>query len=353
MTEKYSARKLSRCAATLLAGSMALAVPALLNSQTTTTTTTPPKKPAPTVAAKPAPQAKAAVATTTPAAKPVAATTAKPVAAAQTTAKPVAASQVTPATTTTTGQSASQIVQPASSQSVIQQNGVAGQNVLPASSSAGSVSSVPTTANGQRGAVGLQGVGSFLWADWTAVVYGCWRSGTRVLCDFDTSKTNPTQANANQLWGGLNLVDDGGRVSARHNEFFMGDDGSQFQTGYISQTPVRTLMEYDDVSTNINHATLILANQRVQNVPITNVDPSQPAGTIPARGAGQAPAAAAGTGPANGAPASGTPLDQAQNGVNNAQNTVNNTTNTVNDQKQKAKGLWQSLKGAAQSTTSH
>jgi hypothetical protein len=193
-----------------------------------------------------------------------------------------------------------------------------------------------------------------LWGDWTAVVYGCWRSGTRVLCDFDTSKQNAQQVNAEQLWGGLNLVDDGGRVSARHTEFFMGDDGSQFQTGYISQTPVRTLMEYDDVSANITHATLVLANQRVQNVPITNVDPSQPAGTIPARSAGQAPAAASASGaPASGAPASNNPVDQAQNGVNKAQDAVNNTSSQVNDQKQKAKSLWQSLKGTAQSTTSH
>lgn len=325
MTQKFMTRKLSAFPAALLAGSIALALPTWLNSQTTTTTP-PPKKPVPAVAAKPAPQAKAAVATTAPA------------------AKPVAASQVTPAATT--GQSASQVVQPASSQSVIQQNGVAGQNVLPASSSAGSVSSVPTTASGSRGAVALQGVGSFLWGDWTAVIYGCYRSGTRVLCDFDTTKTNASQATANGLWGGLNLVDDGGRVSGRHNAFFMGDDGSQFQNGYVSTTPVRLLMEYDDVSANITHATLILANQKVQNVPITNVDPSQPAGTIPARGAGQAPAAAAGTAPAgSAAPASTNPIDQAQNGVNNA-------ANQANTQKQKAKSLWDSLKTATQ-TTSH
>jgi hypothetical protein len=328
MKQNLSTRKLSTFPTALLAGSMALAMPALLNSQTTNATT-PPKKPVPATAVKPAPQAKAAVATTTP--------TAKPVAATQTSA------------TSTTGQSASQVVQPASS-TAYQSTGVAGQNVLPASSSAGSVSSVPTAASGQRGAVGLQGVGSFLWGDWTAVIYGCYRSGTRVLCDFDVTKTNPQQANANQLWGGLNLVDNGGRVSARHNAFFMGDDGSQFQTGYMSQTPVRLLMEYDDVSANITSATLVLANQRVQPVPINNVDPSQPAGTIPARGAGQAPAAAAapaGSAAAGTAPASNNPVDQAQNGVNNAQNQVNN----ANNQTQKAKSLWNSLKGAAQSTT--
>lgn len=196
--------------------------------------------------------------------------------------------------------------------------------------------------------MGLQGIGSFLWGDWTGVVYGCWRTGTRVVCDFDTSKQNPTQAVANNLWNGLNLVDDGGKVSGRHNEFFMGDDGSQFQNGYMSQTPVRTLIEYDDVNPNITHATLILANQRVQNVPITNVDANQPAGTIPARGAGQAPAAAAGGGtPAGNAPASNNPIDKAQNGVNSAQDTINN----ANTQKQKGKSLWDSLKSATQSTT--
>jgi len=115
----------------------------------------------------------------------------------------------------------------------------------------------------------------------------------------------------------------------------------------MSTTPVRLLMEYDDVSATIAHATLVLANQRVPNVPITSADPSQPAGTIPARGAGQAPAAAAAGAPAAGAPASGNPVDQAQNGVNNAQNTVNN----VNTQKQKAKSMWDQLKAAGQSTT--
>jgi len=341
--------KISRVATGFLASTLILAVPALTVAQTTP----PPKKPAVATPAKPA-QAKAATTPAATTAKPVAAsqtTAAKPVAASQTTmAKPVAASQTAARPVAATQTNTAVPATTSTGQTMYQPNGVATQNVYPATSSAGSVTSVPN--NQQRGAVGLAGVGSFLWADWTAVVYGCWRTGTRVLCDFDTSKTNPQQANANQLWGNLNLVDDGGRVSQRHNEFFMGDDGSQFQTGYISQTPVRTLMEYDDVSPNINHATLVLANQRVQNVPISNVDPSQPAGSIPARGAGQAPAAAGA--PSSSAPgASGNPLDQAQNGVNNAQNTVNNATGQVNDQKQKAKSLWQSLKGATQSTTSH
>jgi hypothetical protein len=345
--------KLSNVATGFVACAMILVLPALAAAQTTTT---PPKKPAVATPAKPV-QAKPAVATAPVAAKPVAATT--PVAAKSATAatpvaaKPVAATAtaapVKSATgpTTATGQMA---VQPASSQAAIPATSTAAsQNIVPASSTAGSVSSVPTAASGQRGAVGLQGTGSFLWGDWTAIAYGCFRSGTRVLCDFDTLKQNPQQANANQLWGGLNLVDDGGRVSGRHEAFFMGDDGSQFQTGYISQTPVRLLMEYDDVSANITHATLVLANQRVQNVPITNADPSQPVGTIPARGAGQAPAAAAEgapAAPASGAPAAN-PVDKAQNGVNNAQNQINN----VNTQKQKAKSMWDQLKGSVQSTT--
>jgi hypothetical protein len=339
-------RKLSNVATGLVAGAMLLALPTLIAAQTTTPP--PPKKPAVATTAKPV--AKAAVATT-PAttAKPVAATTAAPVAAkpvAATTAAPVAAKPVaattsaTPATTNTAAPAYSQTAVPATSTA-------AGQNIVPASSSAGSVSSVPTAASGQRGAVGLQGVGSFLWGDWTAVAYGCFRSGTRILCDFDVTKTNAQQANANQLWGGLNLVDDGGRVSARHNAFFLGDDGSQFQTGYMSTTPVRLLMEYDDVSATITHATLVLANQRVPNVAITSADPSQPAGTIPARGAGQAPAAAAGGAPASGAPAAGNPIDKAQDGLNNVQNTVNN----ANTQKQKAKSFWDQLKATGQGTT--
>ena len=349
MIEKHS-----KSVAGFVASALILALPAVTNAQTTTP---PPKKPAVATTTTAKPVAKTAVATTPATAKPVAASTAAPIAAKPATtsaapvaAKPVAATAATPvgakpvaATPAATG-----TVVPASSQTAIPaSSALAGQNVVPVSSSAGSVSSVPTAASGQRGVVGLQGVGSFLWGDWTAVAYGCFRSGTRILCDFDVTKTNAQQANANGLWNGLNLVDDGGRVSARHNAFFMGDDGSQFQTGYISTTPVRLLMEYDDVSATIAHATLVLANQRVPNVPITSADPSQPAGTIPARGAGQAPAAAAAGAPAAGAPASGSPVDQAQNGVNNAQNTVNN----VNTQKQKAKSMWDQLKAAGQSTT--
>jgi len=352
MIEKHS-----KSVAGFVASALILALPAVTNAQTTTP---PPKKPAVATTTTAKPVAKTAVATTPATAKPVAASTAAPIAAKPATtsaapvaAKPVAATAATPVgakplAATTATPAATGTVVPASSQTAIPaSSALAGQNVVPVSSSAGSVSSVPTAASGQRGVVGLQGVGSFLWGDWTAVAYGCFRSGTRILCGFDVTKTNAQQANANGLWNGLNLVDDGGRVSARHNAFFMGDDGSQFQTGYISTTPVRLLMEYDDVSATIAHATLVLANQRVPNVPITSADPSQPAGTIPARGAGQAPAAAAAGAPAAGAPASGSPVDQAQNGVNNAQNTVNN----VNTQKQKAKSMWDQLKAAGQSTT--
>jgi hypothetical protein len=186
----------------------------------------------------------------------------------------------------------------------------------------------------------VPGAGSFIWGDWTLVAYGCYRTGggTRVLCDFDTTKQNGVQANVNSMWYGLNLVDGNGKVTTRHSVFFMGDDGSQFDTGYISTTPVRLFMEYDDISPNVTTASLVLGQQRVQGVSILAVDPNAPPGSVPARGGAQPDQQAAAQA---GTPAAGNAVDQAQQGVNN-------TVNNVNDKKTKAKGIWDQIKGTAQ-----
>jgi hypothetical protein len=207
-------------------------------------------------------------------------------------------------------------------------------------SAAGGVSSY---ANNQRGAVTMPGAGSFVWGDWTLVAYGCYRTGvgTRVLCDFDASKQNGTQANANQMWQGLNLVDASGRVIQRHNSFFLGDDGSQFETGYISTTPVRMFIEYDDVGPSVTSATLVQGQNRVQGIAIQAIDPSAPPGAVPARSAAQDPSQAQAAQP--GAPATGA-MDKAQQGMNG----VNNQISNVNDKKAKAKGIWDQLKGTMQ-----
>ena len=139
-----------------------------------------------------------------------------------------------------------------------------------------------------RAPVAAQGVGSFLWpGDWTLTAYGCFRSGTRLFCDFDTTSQNNLQADAS-IWsggGGVDLVDDGGKITRRHNAFFVGSDGSQFTTAYISPQPVRFIIEYDDVDQRYTSISLILGRERIQAIPITLIDPSQPAGRIPARAA--------------------------------------------------------------------
>ena len=90
---------------------------------------------------------------------------------------------------------------------------------------------------------------------------------------------------------------------------------------------------YDDVAPNINSVALVLGRNRVQGVPITTADSTQPAGTIPGRGA----ASTQGTGAAPGG---------ASNPVDSATNAVNKATNTINDTKQKGKAALDSLKGA-------
>jgi hypothetical protein len=183
-------------------------------------------------------------------------------------------------------------------------------------------------------------LGTFLYGDMTLTVYGCYRSGTRVLCDFDYTKQNSQQLNAPWPFQSVNVVDDGGMVTGIHNAFFMGTDGTQFQTAFVSTTPVRMLMEYDNVNQNYSSVALVYGTNRIQGVPITQADPSQPAGTIPGRGA----AATQTSGAATAAPgAAGSSIDGATNAVNNASNTVNTT-------KQKSKSLWDSLKSATTTT---
>jgi hypothetical protein len=48
---------------------------------------------------------------------------------------------------------------------------------------------------------------------------------------------------------------------------------------------VRFIIEYDDVDQRYTSISLILARERIQAIPITLIDPSQPAGRIPARAA--------------------------------------------------------------------
>jgi hypothetical protein len=139
--------------------------------------------------------------------------------------------------------------------------------------------------SGNRAAapVGSLGVGSFVGSGWTLVVYGCFRTGTRLFCDCDTSYQSNLQANTT-IWYTVKLVDDGGKMTDRHNAFFVGDDGSPFQSAYLtSSKTIRFMMEYDNIDQRYTSVSLVQGQQQIQGIPITPIDPNLPAGTMPAR----------------------------------------------------------------------
>jgi hypothetical protein len=224
-----------------------------------------------------------------------------------------------------------------------------------AASQVGSPTAAGSSSNGSRSAVGGLGVGTFLWpGGWTLTAYGCFRTGTRLFCDFDTINQNNLQA-ASNIWsggGGVNLVDDGGKITVRHNAFFVGQDGSQFPTAYISPQPVRFIIEYDDVDPRYTSVSLVLGRERIQGVPITLIDPSQPQGKMPARPvvSNVAPSGAnAGTTGVNAATPGAAGTQQAGQPGTGALDKADSTVNNANNQKKKAQSLWRSLQGVAQS----
>jgi hypothetical protein len=183
-----------------------------------------------------------------------------------------------------------QSMTPASSQTVLSPaTSGSGTAPAPGMTSAGTSNTGQAPAGDSRPPVAVQGVGTFVFSGWTLTAYGCFRSNTRLFCDFDTIHQKNVQAGSN-IWNNVNLVDDGGKITGRHNAFFVGDDGSQFPTAYIGTTPVRFIMEYDDVNPRYTSISLVRGGQRIQGVPVTAIDASQPAGTIPARGTAKAPA---------------------------------------------------------------
>jgi hypothetical protein len=315
-----------------------LAASSLTLAQTTPVVPAVPKKLAPATA-KPATAVKPAAAT----AKPVAAKQlAAPVQAAPSNGQSSIGSASGGATAITNqGLQPASLVSPLTSQTNSNPAGTVSSALASTGSTSTGSTATGSTATGStpgdpRAPVAGQGVGTLLWpGGWTLTAYGCFRTGTRLFCDFDTTNQNNLSANTT-IWsgaGGVNLVDDGGKITQRHNAFFVGQDGSQFQTAYISPQPVRFIIEYDDVDPRYTSASLVLVRERIQGVPITAIDPSQPAGTMPARVAASAPA----SGTQGAQPASGDALGKATNAVNN-----------VSEQKKKAQGLWQSVQGAVQ-----
>jgi len=287
-----------------------------------------PKKPAPASAKTATPVKPAAAAS----AKPVAATPARQLAAPAQAASSKAQAPIGSASGAPTA-----IANPSSQQGTgvvpLASQMIPGTSASPSSA----LSSTGSTAGDSRAPVVGQGVGTFLWpGGWTLTAYGCFRTGTRLFCDFDTTNQNNLPANTS-IWagaGGVNLVDDGGKITLRHNAFFVGEDGSQFQTAYISPQPVRFMIEYDDVDPRYTSISLVFVRDRIQGVPITPIDPSQPAGRMPARAFASAPAS--GTQPAG------------QPTANGALGTATNAVNNVNGQAKKAQGLLQSVQGAVQ-----
>lgn len=305
-------------------GVFALLASVTVVAQTTTTATTTQKPVVKTATVAPAKPAPKPVVTVAPA-KTV-------IAPASTTAK----STSSPLATTTNSQPVTSAIAPAPAQ------------VAPSNFSSSGASPNVVTPSGSRLPVSAQGVGTFLWpGGWTLIAYGCMRTGTRLFCDFDTTNQNNVQA-ATSIWsggGGVNLVDDGGKITPRHNAFFIGSDGTQFSTAYISPQPVRFIIEYDDVDQRYTSVSLVLGGNRIQGVPITTMDPSQPAGTIPARSASGSPAPAAVS--ATSAQQAATP--GATGTLDNATQAINNANNNVNTQKKKAQDFWKSLQSTVQS----
>lgn len=304
-----------------------------------------PAKPAGATTAKPA-----ATQAATPQPKPQATNSAGLVPAASRTAiqsAPVAAKPNVPtapaAVTATTPSAAASATTPAAAPAAV----AAPQATTPVAATPATswspTAPAASTTTGARAPVAGQGVGTILWqGGWTLIAYGCFRSDTRLFCDFDTTNQNNVQVGAN-IWsgaGGVNLVDDGGKITPRHNAFFVGQDGTQFPTAYISpQQPVRFIIEYDDVDPRYTSVSIVLARERIQGVPVFPIDPSQPAGKMPARTAVTASAATPGAATQQATQPGGTgALDKATGAVN-----------TANDQKKKAQSLWKSLQGAVQS----
>jgi len=158
-------------------------------------------------------------------------------------------------------------------------------------------------------------------------VYGCFRTGTRVLCDFDVLPPYNLQIGAGAFGPWVALVDNGGKITRPHNAFFQAADGSQLNVAYAStDSPLRLLMEYDDVAANFTSVSLVHGTDKIAGVPVTPADPNLPAGAIQARAA---------------APAAGT---DSSNAVDKASNGLTTATGKIQDTKDKTKTLLQQLK---------
>jgi hypothetical protein len=121
-----------------------------------------------------------------------------------------------------------------------------------------------------RSSLATQGLGTFRGADYTLTAYGCYRTGTatRVLCDFDITKQRGAQANV-APFNNVVVVDNGGKIVKRKDAYYMGQDGTHMPAAYLSTSPVRYVMEFDDVADSISSVSLVRGREQIQSVPIS------------------------------------------------------------------------------------
>lgn len=122
-----------------------------------------------------------------------------------------------------------------------------------------------------------QGIGVFPggWG-YTLTAYGCMRNNSQVLCDFDVSNQNNTQANARGLYGDLRLVGVSGRVINRSDAYFVDSNGSSFPVSQISPgNRIRMVMVFENVPPD--YGTVSLAEGQVVIPGVQLVVPQQTA----------------------------------------------------------------------------
>jgi hypothetical protein len=220
----------------------------------------------------------------------------------------------------------------------------------------GSMSSAtPTSPAADAGSsVPSPSIGSFKGSDVVLTAYGCFRTGAVVLCDFDVTKQNSAPFKASVLWSSLGLRDDSGRVSKRHDVFFLADDGTRQPLTTLSTNPVRLIMEFTEVDAQLSSVSLVNGQEQISGVPIDMTDPGQPEGTVPDRsasvvavtGAPAAPLVAPSNSqiqPSSSAKTNVNPLDAANHAIDKAGATVNK----VNQGAAKAKDAKDTVKGIA------
>jgi hypothetical protein len=115
-----------------------------------------------------------------------------------------------------------------------------------------------------------QGAGTIAFGGWRLTNFGCYRGGARLLCDFDLAAVNGTSGQTDVgPFGGLALVDNGGKMSRRHDAYFLATDGSRMARAFYSATPVRYVMEFDDPGPQTGAVSLAHGNAVIKSVPVT------------------------------------------------------------------------------------